>query len=103
MLNQLRFERNDFRKFVVRFHNVIIEKNDVINVLYESKLMIEQANNVVYNYQKNCKIATKNQHHKVIIVEKDSKNDYSHESLKSRLNLIQNLSIIKKKQVYKAI
>ena len=41
MLNQLRFKRNDFRKFVVRFHNVIIKKNNIINVLYESKLIIE--------------------------------------------------------------
>ena len=52
MLNQLRFERNDFRKFVVRFHKVMTEKNNVINVLYESKLMIEQTNNVARNYQK---------------------------------------------------
>ena len=50
MLNQLRFERNNFRKFVVRFHKVITEKNDIINVLYKSKLIIKQANNVVYNY-----------------------------------------------------
>ena len=41
MLNQLRFERNDFRKYVIRFHNVITKKNDVIYVLYKSKLMIE--------------------------------------------------------------
>ena len=41
MLNQLRFERNDFRKYVVRFHKTIIDKNNVMNVLYESKLMIE--------------------------------------------------------------
>ena len=41
MLNQLRFERDDFRKYVVRFHNVMIKKNDVIHVLYESKLMIK--------------------------------------------------------------
>ena len=50
MLNQLRFKRNDFRKFVVRFHNVIIEKNNIMNVLHESKLMIKQTNNVAYNY-----------------------------------------------------
>ena len=50
MLNQLRFERNDFRRFVIRFHNAVIEKNNVINVLYKSKLMIKQANNVAYNY-----------------------------------------------------
>ena len=41
MLNQLRFERDDFRKYVVRFHNVITKKDDVIYALYESKLMIE--------------------------------------------------------------
>ena len=41
MLNQLRFKRNDFRKFVVRFYNAAIEKNNVINVLYESKLIIK--------------------------------------------------------------
>ena len=52
MLNQLRFERNDFRKYVVRFHKAIIEKNEIINVLYKSKLIIKQANNVVRNYQK---------------------------------------------------
>ena len=46
MFNQLRFERNNFRKYVVRFHKVMIEKNNVINVLYESKLMIKQTNNV---------------------------------------------------------
>ena len=52
MLNQLRFEQNDFRKYVIRFHNVVNEKNNVINILYESKLMIEQTNNVARNYQK---------------------------------------------------
>ena len=52
MFNQLRSKRNDFRKFVVRFHNVVIEKNNVINILYELKLIIEQANNVAHNYQK---------------------------------------------------
>ena len=41
MFNQLRFERNDFRKYVVRFHKVITEKDNVINVLYKSKLIIE--------------------------------------------------------------
>ena len=49
MFNQFRFERDDFRKFVVYYHNVIIEKNNVINVLYESKLIIEKTNNVAYN------------------------------------------------------
>ena len=52
MLNQLRFERDDFRKYVVRFHNAVNEKNNVINVLYKSKLIIEQTNNVTHNYQK---------------------------------------------------
>ena len=41
MLNQLRFERDDFRKYVVRFYNVITEKNDVIYALHKSELMIE--------------------------------------------------------------
>ena len=50
MLNQLRFERNDFRKYVVYFHKIIIEKNDIINVLYKLKLIIKQANNVARNY-----------------------------------------------------
>ena len=52
MLNQLRFERNDFRKYIVRFHNAVNEKNNIINILHESKLMIEQTNNVARNYQK---------------------------------------------------
>ena len=52
MLNQLRSERNDFREYVVRFHKVMIKKDDVIYVLYESKLMIEQANNIARDYQK---------------------------------------------------
>ena len=52
MLNQFRSERNDFRKYVVRFHNAMTEKNDVIYVLYESELMIEQANNIARDYQK---------------------------------------------------
>ena len=52
MLNQLRFEQNDFRKYVVRFHNVMTEKNDIIYVLHESKLMIEQINDIAWNYQK---------------------------------------------------
>ena len=41
MLNQLRLKRNDFRKFVICFHNVVIEKNNVINILHKSKLMIK--------------------------------------------------------------
>ena len=41
MFNQFRFERNDFREYVIRFYKVIIEKDNVMNVLYESKLMIE--------------------------------------------------------------
>ena len=69
MLNQLRFERNDFRKYVVRFHKIIIEKNKIINVLHDSKLIIKQANNIAQNYQKkNHKIITKNQYYEVEIV-----------------------------------
>ena len=52
MLNQFRSERNDFRKYVVRFYNAMTKKNDVIYVLYKSKLMIEQANDIARNYQK---------------------------------------------------
>ena len=50
MLNQFRFERDDFRKYVIRFYNVMIKKNDVIYVLYKSELMIEQANDIARNY-----------------------------------------------------
>ena len=50
MFNQLCSERDDFRKFVVHFHNAIVEKNNVINVLYKSKLMIKQANDVARDY-----------------------------------------------------
>ena len=31
MLNQFRFKRNEFRKFVIRFHKTIIDKNDIMN------------------------------------------------------------------------
>ena len=34
MLNQLRFKRNDSREFLIRFHKVIIDKNNIINFLY---------------------------------------------------------------------
>ena len=50
MLNQLRSERDDFRKYVVRFHNAMTEKNNVIYILYKSKLIIEQANDIAQNY-----------------------------------------------------
>ena len=52
MLNQLRSEQNDFRKYVVRFHKVMTEKDDVIYILHKSKLIIKQANNIARNYQK---------------------------------------------------
>ena len=52
MLNQLRFERDDFREYVVRFHNAMTEKNNIIYILYKSELMIEQANDIARNYQK---------------------------------------------------
>ena len=51
MLNQLRFKRNNFREFVVRFHKVIIDKNNITNILHKTELMIEQANNIAYKYQ----------------------------------------------------
>ena len=99
MLNQLRFERNDFRKYVVRFYNVITEKNNIIYVLHKSKLIIEQTNNIARNYQKRI---TKLQR-KINIIElqslkKDSKNDYFNEPLRSRSDLIQ---IIKKDKFIK--
>ena len=50
MLNQFRFERDDFREYVVRFYNVMTEKNDVIYVLYKSELMIEQVNDIARDY-----------------------------------------------------
>ena len=50
MLNQFRFERDNFRKYVVRFHKAMTEKDDVIYVLYKSELMIEQANNIARDY-----------------------------------------------------
>ena len=99
MFNQLRFERDDFRKYVVRFHKAMIEKNNVIYVLYKSKLMIEQTNNIARNYQKRItKLQRKINIMKLQSLKKDSKNDYSDESLKSRLNLIQ---IIKKDKFIK--
>ena len=52
MLNQLRFERNDFREYVVRFHNAMTKKNDVIYALYKSKLIIKQTNDIARGYQK---------------------------------------------------
>ena len=50
MLNQLRSERNDFRKYVVRFHKAMTKKDDVIYVLYKSELMTEQTNDIARNY-----------------------------------------------------
>ena len=88
MLNQFRSERNDFRKYVIRFHNAMTKKNNVIYVLHKSKLMIEQTNNIVRNYQKKV---TKLQR-KINIIElqslkKDLKNDHSDELSRSRLDL----------------
>ena len=34
MLNQLRFKRNEFREYLIRFYKVIIDKDDIINFLY---------------------------------------------------------------------
>ena len=34
MLNQLRFERNEFREYLIRFYKAIIDKDDIINFLY---------------------------------------------------------------------
>ena len=52
MFNQLRFEQNNFRKIIIRYHSVVIEKKDVINVLNEVEQMIEQANEMIRDYQK---------------------------------------------------
>ena len=41
MLNQLRSKRNNFREFVIRFHKVIIDINDIINVLHDVEMMIK--------------------------------------------------------------
>ena len=83
MLNQLRFERNDFRKYVVRFHKVMIEKNDVIYVLHETKLMIKQINNIARNYQKKIiKLQRKINIIKLKSLKKDSKNDHSDDSFR---------------------
>ena len=89
MFNQLRFERNDFRKYVVRFHNVMIEKNNVIYVLHKSKLMIKQINNIVRDYQKRViKLQRKINIIELQSLKKDSKNDHSDEPLRSRSDLI---------------
>ena len=34
MLNQFRFEWNDFREFLFRFHKIIIDKDEIMNSLY---------------------------------------------------------------------
>ena len=66
----------------------MIEKNDVMNILYESKLIIEQANNVVRNYQKKItKLQRKINIIKLKSLKEDSKNDYFNESFKSRSDL----------------
>ena len=44
MFNQLRFERDDFREMIIKYQLIVIEKDNVINVLYKVKLMTEQAN-----------------------------------------------------------
>ena len=49
MLNQLRFKRDDFREFSFHFHKVIIDKDEVMNFLYQSKQMIQQSNNIARN------------------------------------------------------
>ena len=40
MLNQLRFERNDFREFSSRFHKIIINKKKIMKSLYKFELII---------------------------------------------------------------
>ena len=52
MFNQLRFERNDFREIIIRYHSIVIEKKNVINILNKTEQMIEQANKIIHNYQK---------------------------------------------------
>ena len=41
MLNQLRFERDDFREFLFRFYKIIIDKNEIIKSLYKFKFIIQ--------------------------------------------------------------
>ena len=41
MLNQLHFKRDDFQDVIIRYYSIMIERNNVINVLYEIKKMIE--------------------------------------------------------------
>ena len=41
MFNQLRFERNDFRKIIIYYHLIMIEKKNVINILNNIEQMIK--------------------------------------------------------------
>ena len=67
----------------------MIEKNKIINVLHDSKLMTEQANNIARNYQKKIiKLQRKINIMKLKSLKKDSKNDHFDKSLKSRSDLI---------------
>ena len=101
MLNQLRFERNDFRKYVIRFHKIIIEKNNNMHILHEAELMIKQINNIARNYQKKIiKLQRKINIIKLKSLKKDSKNDHSNNSFEISIRF--NLDI-QKRQVYKAI
>ena len=52
MLNQFRFKRDDFRKIIIRYYLIIIEKKNVINALNEVEQIIEQTNKIIRNYQK---------------------------------------------------
>ena len=52
MLNQFRFKRDDFREIIIRYHSIMIEKKDIMNTLNEIEQMIKQANEMIYDYQK---------------------------------------------------
>ena len=50
MFNQLRFKRNDFQKIIIRYHSIIIEKENIINVLNNVEQITEQINKIICNY-----------------------------------------------------
>ena len=50
MLNQLRFERDDFREIIIRYHLIVIEKKNIMNALNETEQMIKQTNEMIRDY-----------------------------------------------------
>ena len=49
MLNQFRFERDDFREFSFHFYKIIIDKDEIIKSLYKFEFITQQLNNIVYD------------------------------------------------------